>query len=178
MNLETVLIIGFGGILFGVFLLLFTDDNNIYSFLRTTGKFIGRNSKNAVQKYQNIEVIGSDNNNNNIDARIFSFLVDTAFIGVLLIIHFQVINGYNNSVFYIIILCVFCIPFLLWNKSIGEKFLHIEIYKLSNERLTDPIMSLLRYFTKIVLFPLNLITLPTKNVLIEDLLFKTFVKQN
>lgn len=172
MSLDSVLIIGFCGILSGVLMLFLTSDHQIISVLK---KFQGittrslRNNSTSANKY-----FQHPNFEKNIDSRLYSFFIDVSFIFILLLVDFYIIEGNQKVLYVITTIFLFLLPFFFSSRSIGELFMHIKIYYWGGEKLNKPFIAILRYICKILFFPLNLLTIFKSNIFIEDLIFKTY----
>lgn len=172
MSLDSVLIIGFSGILSGILMLFLTNDHQIISELK---KFQGittrilRNTSATANTY-----IQHPNFEKNIDSRLYSFFIDVSFILILLLVDFYVIEDNRKALYVISTICLFLLPFFFSSRSVGELFMHIKIYYWEGEKLNKPFIAILRYICKILFFPLNLITVFKSNIFIEDLIFKTY----
>ena len=176
MSLDSVLIISFIGIFVGVILLLFTNDEKISYFVKIIKNKFGKIFLKFEQVYK--KRLDESIDVNTYDLRFYAQIIDLIFIGMLFIL----INYYSNENFLLFIvlgsILIFFLPIILWKQSLGQKFMHLKVYNWNNETIEEFDKIFLRYIIKYLFFPISIITFLKSKMLLHDIIFKTYEKQN
>lgn len=174
MSLDNVLIISFCGIMLGIILLLFSNDEKLVKFCKSSTNKILKGKSILADNYK--LRIGGMLDENTYDLRFYAQVIDIVLIVMLLIIsNYYVDESYSLWIEFIAVL-IFLLPLILWKQSIGQKFMHLKVYRWDNKPVTNVSIILIRYVIKYLIFPISIFTFIRNKLLVQDIIFKTYEK--
>ena len=176
MTLETVLLIGFSGIIIGVILLLFSDDKKISNIIPRVSA-VREIIKTTIATISTKLNSCCSPNEPRIQLRITYLIIDLL-IGTFTLYLQNGLNLYEIGFFkYSVLPCMLAIPLLLFRRSWGQMILHIKVYNFNGSYFNHPILSVLRYILKIILLPISFFSILMLGTFAEDVIFKTYEEE-